>query len=130
MELAEMLRELAGEEKREQSMTALQAEAMAKELTERLSTFNAPNTFKVGDIVCWKPGLKNRKTEYGKPLIVVKILEQPVLDQEKGPGSHYFNEPLDILIGEIMGDGMFSTFHYDSRRLQHYDFGSEYQSAA
>jgi hypothetical protein len=120
MSLANLLREIENKKDSDDHMTPLQAEAMAGKLKECMETFNEPNAFKVGDIICWKSGMANRRTPYGKPLIVAEVLESPVIDSEKGTASHYYGEMLDIKVGELMENGMFVFFHYDSRRMQHF----------
>lgn len=75
--------------------------------------------FKIGDIAKWKPNLKNRgMPEYDEPMIVLETLEIPILDNEDGPSSTYFNEPLDIVVGFIADEGEFISYYFDSRRLQ------------
>ena len=74
-------------------------------------------------MVMWKPGLQNRKwPAYGKPSIVISVLETPVIDDEGEPGSTYFREPLDLVIGFFvdLGEhhGEFLTFHANSGRYQ------------
>ena len=67
----------------------------------------------------WKPGMKNRKTpEYGVPMMVVEVLEQPIIDATFDSGSIYFRERLDILLGFLDEDGEFGVLHYDSRRFE------------
>lgn len=75
-----------------------------------------------GMIVTWKPGLKNRRVpSYGKPGIVVSMLEAPVFDTEES-GSSYFREPLDMLIGVFIETGQhrgeFMVFHSSAERYQ------------
>lgn len=78
--------------------------------------------FKVGQIVRWKAGMKNRRRpDYNQPVIVVDVLDKPVFDtKEEGAGTPYFREPLDILLGIIDEDNEFIVFHYDSRRFEPY----------
>lgn len=85
-------------------------------LVAMCNLFNEKHTFAVGDIVEWKPGMANKKAE--GPFVVVKVLQVPVTDAEASPGSPYFNEPLDIVLGHIDADGDFMLYYYDSRRLQ------------
>ncbi|KAH3759398.1 hypothetical protein Pelo_8764 [Pelomyxa schiedti] len=83
-----------------------------------LQNFLQPaDEFVPGDLVCWKPHLKNKKLpeECG---IVVEVLEVAVTDPRKSAGTPYFHEPLDIKIGVIDKDGDFMIFHYDKRRFQ------------
>ena len=80
------------------------------------------HTFSAGMVLTWKPGLKNRKwPAYGKPLIVVSLLESPVFDTDEA-GSTYFREPLDMVIGLFLDAGEhrgeFLTFHASSERYQ------------
>jgi hypothetical protein len=83
------------------------------------------HTFKRGQLVQWKKGLKNKVTPgYGEPVIVIETLDQPILDQhDKGSGSAYFREPLTLVAGEIDHEGDFLCFHYDGRRFEPYEAG-------
>ena len=84
-------------------------------LKQALETFNQKNTFKPGDIVEWKPGMKHKRSD--GPFVVVEVLDEPVVDAIGDPGLAYFREPLDLVLGSFIG-GDFVTFHYDSRRMQ------------
>ena len=84
-------------------------------LKQAFETFNQKNTFKPGDIVEWKPGMKHKRSE--GPFIVVEVLGEPIVDAVGDPGSAYFREPLDLVLGTFL-DGDFVTFYYDSRRIQ------------
>ena len=84
-------------------------------LKQAFETFNQKNTFKPGDIVEWKPGMKHKRSD--GPFIVVEVLDEPIVDTENGAGSAYFREPLDLRLGTFV-DGDFLIFHYDSRRVQ------------
>lgn len=59
---------------------------------------------------------------YGKPAIVVEVLDSPVFDTEKDSGDAYFREPLDLALGVFIEEGPhrgdFVVWHFDSRRLQ------------
>ena len=84
-------------------------------LKQAFETFNQKNTFKPGDIVEWKPGMKHKRSE--GPFIVVEVLDEPIIDTNTEAGSAYFREPLDLVLGSFIG-GDFVTFYYDSRRMQ------------
>ena len=84
-------------------------------LKQAFETFNQKNTFKPGDIVEWKPGMKHKRSE--GPFIVVEVLDEPIIDTNAEAGSAYFREPLDIVLGCFVS-GDFVTFYYDSRRMQ------------
>ncbi len=74
-----------------------------------------------GMLVQWKPGLKNKKTpEYGKPAIVVEVLNPPILNPDNEAYTTYFREPLGIVVGLLDDDGDFLLFHVDARRFEPY----------
>lgn len=75
-----------------------------------------------GTIVTWKPGLKNRRwPRIGVPAVVVQKLDPPVYDSDE-PGSTYFREPLDLILGLFVDNsehrGDFLVFHANSKRYQ------------
>jgi hypothetical protein len=77
---------------------------------------------RLGMILTWKPGLKNRKwLMYGKPCVVVEVLDTPVCDLDE-TGSTYYREPLDMVIGFFLESGEhrgdFLVFHANSERYQ------------
>ena len=84
-------------------------------LKQAFETFNQKNTFKPGDIVEWKPGMKHKRSD--GPFIVVEVLGEPIIDTNAEAGTPYFREPIDLVLGCFL-DGCFLTFHYDSRRIQ------------
>ncbi len=85
--------------------------ASAKLLSQR-------EDFVVGQIVAWKPGLRNKKLpEDHDPAVVLQILETPVFDPAADSGGPYFREPLDLVLGILDEDGDFVACHFDSRRF-------------
>ncbi len=100
-------------------------ESMVQGLIERQRALSERHALRVGDLVCWKPGLRNRRyPREHKPAVVVEVLREPVFDPEQEVGSPYFREPLDIVLGIFVdrGDarGHFICWHFDSRRFQHW----------
>ena len=88
-----------------------------QELRERLRTLlTRESPLKVGDRVYWKPGMKHKRRPDHEPAVVVELLEQPLLDEDK-PGSQYWHEPLDVKIGMYDQDGEFVCYYFDSRRF-------------
>ncbi len=92
-------------------------------LRERYRRLLQPHRVSPGELVTWKPGLKNKRyPRYGHPAVVIEVLETPLLDREDDAGSTDFREPLDLVLGLIWDDGPsrgeLVTFHYDSRRFQ------------
>ncbi|HJG31078.1 MAG TPA: hypothetical protein K8U80_06740 [Collinsella ihuae] len=95
-------------------------------LKMHLNDLKIKETFKVGDIVMWKGGMKNRNfPEYHTPAIVVDCFDPPIMDPEPSAGSQYYREPLDVRLGFIAEDDSFVTFLYDSRRFERYEEQSE-----
>ena len=90
---------------------------MFERMKKAADAFNRFSIFDVGDLVEWKPGLKNKRAD--GPFVVVEVLREPVVDATRDGGSSYFREPLDIVLGHFDSDGDFMMYHYDSRRLQH-----------
>lgn len=88
-----------------------------KQLTE---LYLSPNEFKPGDLVEWKPGLKNgRFPEYGEAVVVVEV--SPVRTSREDAGSQYYNAPADLRCGHIDSDeDRFLVFAYDPNCMQHY----------
>jgi hypothetical protein len=92
-------------------------------LRERYRSFIQPHRFAPGDLVCWKPGMRNhRLPRYGQPVVVLEVLETPLFDAETDAGSTYFRERRDLVLGMIWetgpGRGDFISFHFDRRRWQ------------
>jgi len=95
-----------------------------QQLRERLEIFLKPSDFKVGDRVYWKPMMKHKKRPNREPAIVLEILDQPFLDEDR-PGSQYWHEPLDVKIAMRDNDGEFVSYYFDRRRFQKIDDDDE-----
>lgn len=92
-------------------------------LRQRFQAMSTGHQFKPGDLVGWKPGLRNRKApRYDAPAIVIDVLHEPMLETGQEGGSADYREPLDLILGLLWdrdpGRGYFFTFHFDSRRFQ------------
>ena len=92
-------------------------------LRERYQALIRQHGFAPGDLVTWKPGLRNHRVpRYQQPAVVIEVLAEPLHDLEWEVGSTYFREPLDLVLGVIWeadpGRGELMTFHFDSRRFQ------------
>lgn len=87
-----------------------------EKLRKRKASFlEEKHTFSVGDIVMWKDGLKNKRLPaYGEPCIVLKVHEEPIIDEDDVSDL----EELDVKIGIISPDDDFLCFNYDSARLK------------
>lgn len=96
---------------------------LAEMLRDRCRRLLQPQSFVAGDLVMWKPGLRNKRyPRPGKPAVVVEVLANPVLDPKAKVWSIYYREPLDIVLGVIAESGPlrgdFIYWHFDSRRFQ------------
>ena len=91
---------------------------MSKEKLQEMykSLTAAEPQFTPGQVVKWKPGLRNKKAT--GPFVVVETLDPPRMNTEDQSGSPYFCEPLDVVLGHVDSDGDFMLYHYDSRRMQ------------
>ena len=89
------------------------------DLLQKLKKLSQHHELKVGQLVRWKDGLKNRGfLAYDKPVIITRILHKPIFDpSEDDSCSPFFREPLNIVIGAII-DGTLFEFHADSRRFE------------
>lgn len=90
---------------------------MTDRLKQLAASLTEPQpTFKVGDLITWKDGLRNKRLD--GEVVVTHVLAEPVLDTEGKPGSPYFREPLDIKVGHLDDDGDLIESHVDSRRFR------------
>ena len=86
-----------------------------------LKNFQQRPSFQKGEIVTWKKHMRNKRLpNIGQPAIVVKTLDEPILQDKVPLGSTYYGELLDIVLGMIHEDGTFLTFYYDSIRFELY----------
>jgi Uma2 family endonuclease len=88
-------------------------------LKSSVKKYNQKNSFKIGDIVQWKDGLKNKKRpQFGEPCIVIEVLDKAISDIQAPIASPYFAEKLDIKLGLLGDNEEFFTFHYDQNRFE------------
>ena len=102
------------------TFTAEEIKVLHRNLTRAFESMLTKHSFKPGQLVRWKEGLKNKSLpEHNAPAIVWETLPNPIFDNSKTvvAGSLYFKEPLDIVLG-VMGENGFVLYHYDSRRLE------------
>lgn len=94
-----------------------------EELGKIFEVLQKKNSFRPGDIVKWKPRLRNRVyPDIDQPAIVIEMLEPPIRDLARGEsGSLYFQELLDIRVGVILpGTGDLAEYLLPSKRLEPY----------
>ena len=80
-------------------------------LAELANAMDKPRTFRKGQLVRWKAGLKNRAAPaYNEAVLVREILAVPVFDACEASscaGSPYFGEPLTLVLALLGRDGDF-----------------------
>ncbi|PTB96463.1 hypothetical protein C9994_07265 [Marivirga lumbricoides] len=97
-------------------------QSQVEDLRYRKSKLEEEIDYAAGDIVVWKDKLKNKNFPlHGQPAIVIEVLDQPRYDDSAQIGSHIFKEPHDLILGLIMENGDFLTFHFDKRRFKKYN---------
>lgn len=88
-------------------------------LGTRLEELDQRNEFRRGQLVRWKPGLRNKLLpEYGYPAIVLDVLREPMINRADPPNSPFFRERLDLALGVLDAAGDFVCFHFDARRFE------------
>jgi hypothetical protein len=91
-------------------------EKMKADMQAGLSVFNEKNTFRPGQFIQWKPGMKtSRVPEYGVPVIVVDVLAEPKQLPLDSCNNHS-PDRMDLVIGMVV-DGVFQHYYTDSRRF-------------
>jgi hypothetical protein len=74
--------------------------------------------FRPGDLIVWKPGLKNRKSPDENELaLVVEVAAAPFYEPHDA-GSIFFHEPLNIKFARFAHDGELVCYWLDGRRFQ------------
>jgi hypothetical protein len=102
------------------TLTLEETKVLNRKLIRAFESMLMKNSFKPGQIVRWKQGLKNKDVpEYNQPVIVWEILSKPLFDSSRVnvSASPNFHGPLDIVLGIMDGDE-FLLLHYDSRRFE------------
>ena len=97
------------------------------EEAERLITlsrsYEQMEDFRVGDLVKWKPGMRNtRNPQYSQVAIVSAVYDCPQLNTDKSAGSSFFREPATIKIAIIDStDDEFIEYSVDGHRFMKVD---------
>jgi len=89
-------------------------------ITERYKSYCSDASFKVGDIVKWKKGMRNRRfPDANGVAIVTKVYPNPIYDDKsKDSGTPNFHDPMTVVLGVIDEDGDFVEFHFDGNRFE------------
>lgn len=92
-----------------------------QELKKSYEAYISNESLSTGDVVSWKPGMRNRTLPNNRqPAIVIEKLQYPIFDESQNAGSQYFHEPLDLRVGFLDDNNQFITYFYDSRRFEKY----------
>lgn len=87
----------------------------ARDLHEAGKRYMERERFAVGDLVQWKPGMKNQRYPHeGKPAVVLGWPEVPQTEEADG---EKLVEPLDIILGFLDGNGVLRVYTFTSARL-------------
>lgn len=74
--------------------------------------------FSVGDIVVWKPNMRNlRYPKTNQLAIVVEVLDTPVRDVVEDPRAPYHGRHYDMIIGVLDDDEEFFCWYVCSDRF-------------
>ncbi len=84
-------------------------------LSAAYSIYVKAHEFKAGDLVRWKPGMRNKRfPAVDAPAVVVRALAEGPRDAPQDAQV----EEQDIVLGIVDGSGRFVLFAYDSGRFQ------------
>lgn len=90
----------------------------AKKLLDAYEAYSNKADIKPGDLVRWKPGMKNKpRPKWGQQMVVLKV-EEGQVDVRDGTGSAYYGEDLSIRAGFFDEDEEFFAFWFDAHRLE------------
>jgi hypothetical protein len=96
-----------------------------QQLSELADAMDKPHIFQKGQLVRWKPRLKNRAAPaYNEAVLVREILAAPIFDTCEASscaGSPNFAEPLTLVLALLGHDGDFVELRYDGRRFEPVD---------
>ena len=74
--------------------------------------------FSVGDIVQWKPNMRNRRfLKTDQLAIVVEVLDTPVREAIEDPRDLYYGTYYDMVVGVLDDDDEFYCWHVCSARF-------------
>jgi hypothetical protein len=82
-------------------------------------SYTQHHEFRPGQMVEWKPGLRNKRLpDYGQPAVVQDVLAEPVINTADPADSPYFRERLGLILGVLDGDGDLMFLPFDASRFQ------------
>ena len=99
-------------------------EQEARRLQAAYAQLSAPNDFTVGDLVIFRPGMKNLKFPAEGQPVVVTGFDPGAVEMEEDSGTNKFKQPCDLRIGLFVTSGDFSEYWVDARRFVKYEADS------
>lgn len=101
-----------------QALISKKNQRVAESLRMAHEVFSQKHTFEEGQLIQFKPGMKDRKApEVGQPAVVMEVIPELLKDPEAGFGNHYATSQYDMIIGVFL-KGDFIQFYADSRRYE------------
>lgn len=89
-----------------------------RRLTEARVLLEKRQSFRSGDVIAWKPGLRNRNSPaYDRPAVVMEVLKKPIVVDAPANSPH-FRENFDLKILVLDSDKDCAEFYVDGRRFQ------------
>jgi len=113
-------REKASEKDHDKPAVSEKDAKAIRTISDRFKAYENTSSFRVGDIVKWKAGMRNRRFPAQDEIaIVTKVYPAPIYDENsKDSGSPQFHDPMSVVLGVIDDDGDFVEFHYDGNRFE------------
>lgn len=94
-------------------------DASPERVKELLAAMAVKHDFKPGDLIQWKPGLKNRTfPEAGQSVVVTDVLAESICPNSNRE-DQFFRQPEDIAFATIV-DSELCIFYAESRRFEPY----------
>lgn len=108
-----------GDSENSAPITPEQREQRIEDLQVRFNLMNVKHTFKEGDMVQWKPGLRNKKGNDGDVYVVMKVFDKVHYSGKDENGSPYYREPTHFILGEISRhDSEFVCYYMNANRFE------------
>lgn len=129
MDMATLIRSMAGEASRENAYAydISKATADITQLKVRMDSYDSERDYDVGDLIEWKPGLKdcgNKFPSYGQPVYCVEVSSMREPMERDGRGTCIDFDDLAFCIYHEDADAV-SFFTGDSKRFRKYRKPSE-----
>lgn len=119
MDIGEMLAQRMRKKMADTEKSPLELPFAAQDLRDGLTALMTTHSFAEGDIVRQKAPCVSYTQHYsGEPAIVCEILNPPMVVDEGGCGSAYYQHRLTMIIGRRAPDGDLNLFHVDGRRYE------------